>query len=242
MSILHASPAPVKTVTRYTFRRNPHNPAFGVGVFPQRGRKLPIGPTAGDRAWAAANLNATGITDDEADRLEARTMSAGEYHELVAEVDAEMGHTAWALGRTAATIAEEEAPDQDDATADALAADAEMMDRAEMIYRPAYHILHAADGTPLVVVLDGFDGSDLPAAEDAARRVLDAVGGLDRVSWIGRRDGAVGLLDRDEFRPGEVAFIGLTPIPAAVVEAGFGVRLPAETGGFGLALLAAVTA
>lgn len=61
--------------------RRLRNPAFGAGIFVQRAPKLPTGPTASDREWAARNLNTTADASDEewADEFERRTLSRDEY-------------------------------------------------------------------------------------------------------------------------------------------------------------------
>lgn len=61
---------------------------FGQGVFVQRDRRLPAGPTATDLAWAAMNLNTTADASDEewADEFEKRTMSVAEYRAMQADL------------------------------------------------------------------------------------------------------------------------------------------------------------
>jgi len=203
MSILHATHAPVK----FDSRRPARNATFGVGVFPQRGRKLPIGPTPADRAWAAENLNHDGITDDEADRLDARAMPAVTYRELAAEVGDIM--------QLARIGCEESFADQ---LLEALEAEA---------IAPAWHVVRASDGTALACVLDDCDGADLQEAADRSLAVLAAEGPLPYAAWVARRGRHVFLLDRDRERQG-IAFEGRTPISAETLEAGFGFRLPRE--------------
>ena len=65
-TIAHAFPT-VKPAARKPARR-----IFGLGIFPQREARLPVGPSDADRAWAAYHLNA-GCTDYDvvADPIEA---------------------------------------------------------------------------------------------------------------------------------------------------------------------------
>ena len=155
MSILHASPAPVKS-TRVLFNGcqpiRPTNRHFGLGLArPVREKR--VGYTLADLQWAAENLNHDGVTADDDARLAERAMPAEVYHELQAEL---------ADCRALARVGCEES--FADAYLEAI--------EAEAIEAPGHQVLRASDGEALAVVLEGLDGSDLQEAADRALAVL----------------------------------------------------------------------
>lgn len=62
------------------------NSAFGAGLYPQRDRRLPIGPSDADRAFIKGSCPATAPTAEEiANETRVRTLSAFEFNVHVAE-------------------------------------------------------------------------------------------------------------------------------------------------------------
>lgn len=99
--------------------RKTNSRTFGLGLFEQKERRLPVGPDEADRKWAAQHLNAETpqyTTEDEDERLRvSRTMTPGEFAELRRAVRETL-----VIGETVATLGLSEA---DDAAMDSFIAD-----------------------------------------------------------------------------------------------------------------------